>query len=78
MRYNMLMEFPKNPTKRQRRQQISVSAVITGMQDVCLEPSPDRLEQILHTAYDLPYPQLGLAALTLVDVNKFTGASGTA
>ena len=38
------MEFPTHPSRRQRRQQQAVSAVIRGLQDITLEVSPERLD----------------------------------
>jgi hypothetical protein len=68
----MLMEFPKHPTKRQLRNQQRVSVVISGMQDILLEPSPERLDQLLETAYDLPAIdyEIGAVALRSIDINK--------
>ena len=63
------MEFPRNPSRRQRRQQEAVSITISGMQDILLEPSAERLDQLLEAAYDLP-GELGSAALSLIDINK--------
>lgn len=31
------MEYPRNPSERQRRRQQQISLVISGMQDTCLE-----------------------------------------
>lgn len=41
------MEFPRNPTRRQQRQQHDVSIAISGMQDVFLEVSQERVEEIV-------------------------------
>jgi len=56
--YNKIMEFPTNPSRRQRRQQQEVQLAITGMQDVYLQPTPERLDEILETAYDLPIDEM--------------------
>lgn len=72
MLYNKIMEFPKHPTKRQRQRQRDIAAVISGMQDILLEPSAERLDKILETAYDLPSATapLGYSALRLIDINE--------
>lgn len=43
------MEFPKNPNKSERRRQEQISTVIEGikgMQDIFLEVTPERVEEI--------------------------------
>lgn len=42
------------------------------MQDILLEPTPERLDQLLETAYDLPAIdyEIGAVALRSIDIDK--------
>lgn len=64
------MEFPRSPTKREKYKRDQVSLVISGLQDICLSTSIERVDELLEQdGFGYNYP-------TYVDDNDEMGTMG--